>query len=88
VRVFTSTSLSASLQIIAAGSAVGPFPRALAAKLIADGQIVEFDPGLSVSPLVFTASYLGEPRNFLAEEGAAIALKVAEGWQAANKKNL
>ncbi len=88
VRVFTSTSLSASLQIIAAGSAVGPFPRALAAKLIADGQIVEFDPGLSVSPLVFTASYLGEPRNFLAEEGAAIALKVAERWQAANKKNL
>ena len=84
VRVFTSTSLSASLQIIAAGSAVGPFPRALARKLIADGRIVEFDPRLAVSPLAFTASYLGEPRNFLAEEGAGIALRVAQDWQASN----
>jgi len=84
VRVFTSTSLSASLQIIAAGSAVGPFPRALAGKLIADGRITEFDPGLSASPLAFTASYLGEPRNFLAEEGAAIALKTAQDWQQSN----
>ncbi len=85
VRVFTSTSLSASLQIIAAGSAVGPFPRALAGKLIADGRIAEFDPGLSVSPLAFTASYLGEPCNFLAEDGATIALKTAQNWQAVNK---
>lgn len=84
VRVFTSTSLSASLQIIASGSAVGPFPRALAGKLIADGRIAEFDPGLSASPLAFTASYLGEPRNFLAEEGAAIALKTAQDWQKYN----
>ena len=84
VRVFTSTSLSASLQIIAAGSAVGPFPRALAGKLIADGRITEFDPGLTISPLAFTASYLGEPRNFLAEDGASIALRTAEDWQIAN----
>lgn len=84
VRVFTSTSLSASLQIIAAGSAVGPFPRALAGKLIAEGRIIEFDPGLSVSPLAFTASYLGEPRNFLAEDGAAIALQAAKEWQVVN----
>ncbi len=84
VRVFTSTSLSASLQIIAAGSAVGPFPRALASKLIADGRIVEFDPGLTPSPLAFTASYLGEPRNFLAEEGAAIAVEAAQNWQDSN----
>ncbi len=85
VRVFTSTSLSASLEIIAAGSAVGPFPRALAKKLIAEGRIVEFDPGLSPSPLAFTASYLGEPRNFLAEEGAAIALGVAQKWHEINR---
>jgi len=84
VRVFTSTSLSASLQIIASGSAVGPFPRALARKLIADGSIAEFDPGLKVKPLAFTASYLGEPRNFLAEDGAAIALRIAQDWQASN----
>jgi DNA-binding transcriptional LysR family regulator len=88
VRVFTSASLSASLQIIASGVAVGPFPRALAGKLIAEGLITEFDPGLSVSPLAFTASYLGEPRNFLAENGAAIALKAAQAWHAAYNKNL
>ncbi len=81
VQVFTSASLSASLQIIAAGAAVGPFPRALAGRLIADGRITEFDPGLPVNALAFTASYLGEPRNFLTEDGAAIALKVAKNWK-------
>ncbi len=47
LRVFTSASLSASLKMIAAGIAVGPYPRALASDLLAAGQIVEFDPGLS-----------------------------------------
>jgi DNA-binding transcriptional LysR family regulator len=83
VRVYSSASLSASLKMIAAGIAVGPYPRALAADLLAANRIEEFDPGFQTSPLEFTASYLGEPRSFLAEGAADIALEVATGWNAA-----
>lgn len=86
VRVYSSASLSASLQMIAAGIAVGPYPRALAARLIADDQLEEFDPGFQPSPLEFTASFLGEPRSLLAERGAEIAQKIAEDWDLAHER--
>ncbi|MEW9920141.1 LysR family transcriptional regulator [Marimonas sp. MJW-29] len=79
-RVFASASLSASLKMIAAGIAVGPYPRALAEDHLASGQIVEFDPGFLVQPLEFTASFLSEPRSFLVETSAHIARDVAEAW--------
>ncbi|MEM9426397.1 MAG: LysR family transcriptional regulator [Pseudomonadota bacterium] len=80
VRVYASASLSASLKMIAAGIAVGPYPRALANDFIASGQIVEFDPGFQPRPLSFTASYLSEPRSFLVETSAKIAREAAEHW--------
>ncbi|MFT5870917.1 MAG: DNA-binding transcriptional LysR family regulator [Paracoccaceae bacterium] len=80
VRVFASGSLSASLKMIAAGVAVGPYPRALANDALAAGQIVEFDPGIRPRPLQFTASYLAEPRSFLVENSAVIARDVALEW--------
>ena len=80
VRVFASASLSASLKMIAAGIAVGPYPRTLANDFLASGQIVEFDPGLDPQPLEFTASYLSEPRSFLVENSAEIARAVALEW--------
>lgn len=80
LRVYSSASLSASLKMIAAGIAVGPYPRALANDYLTRGQIVEFDPGFRPSPLAFTASYLSEPRSFLVETSAEMAREVAEGW--------
>lgn len=80
VRVYSSASLSASLQMIAAGIAVGPYPRTLAATLLETGQIETFDPGFQPKPLKFTASYLGEPRNALAERGAEMAQQTAHTW--------
>jgi DNA-binding transcriptional LysR family regulator len=80
VRVYASASLSASLKMIAAGIAVGPYPRALANDFLEAGQIVEFDPGFRPQPLSFTASYLSEPRSFLIENSAKIARDVAETW--------
>lgn len=80
VRVYSSASLSASLQMIAAGIAVGPYPRALATSLIWSDQIEEFDPGFKPNPLEFTASFLAEPRSFLAERGAEIAQQIAIEW--------
>ncbi|MGB3409375.1 MAG: LysR family transcriptional regulator [Jannaschia sp.] len=82
VRIYTSASLSASLRMIAAGVAVGPYPRALASNLLEAGQIEEFDAGFTPSPLVFTASYLTEPRSLLAETGATLARTTAETWRA------
>ncbi|GAB5445760.1 LysR family transcriptional regulator [Gymnodinialimonas sp.] len=80
MRVFSSASLSASLRMIAAGIAVGPYPRVLATPFLKEGQVVEFDPDLPLSPLEFTASYLAEPRSFLVENSAEIARDVAERW--------
>ena len=86
LRVFASASLSASLKMIAAGIAVGPYPRALANDFLASGQIVEFDPGFRPPPLAFTASYLAEPRSFIAENSAEIAREVAMTWDRTNPK--
>lgn len=81
-RIFASASLSASLEMIAQGVAVGPFPRALAQRLLDEGRITEFYPDIHVSPLVFTASYLGEPYSFLSESSATLAREVARAWEA------
>ncbi|SDY45917.1 transcriptional regulator, LysR family [Jannaschia faecimaris] len=80
VRIFSSASLSASLKMIAAGVAVGPYPRALASDFLSSRQIVEFDPGYTPQPLAFTASYLSEPRSFLIENSSEIAREVAQVW--------
>ena len=80
LRIYASASLSASLRMIAAGIAVGPYPRALANDYLEAGQIVEFDPGYHPTPLAFTASYLSEPRSFLVENSAKMAREVALQW--------
>ncbi|MEP3346164.1 MAG: LysR family transcriptional regulator [Litoreibacter sp.] len=85
-RVFASASLSASLKMIAAGIAVGPYPRALANDFLASEQIVEFDPGFQPQPLEFTASYLSEPRSFLVENSAEIARSIALEWDSTYPK--
>lgn len=86
LRVYASASLSASLKMIAAGIAVGPYPRALANDFLLSGQIVEFDPGFTPNPLAFTASYLSEPRSFLVETSAQMARAVAQEWHAVHPK--
>ncbi|PTX56384.1 LysR family transcriptional regulator [Litoreibacter ponti] len=80
LRLYSSASLSASLKMIAAGIAVGPYPRAIANDFLKAGQIVEFDAGFQPRPLSFTASYISEPRSFLVENSAEIARDVAEAW--------
>lgn len=77
VRMFPSSSLSACFEMVAAGLGVGVLPTRLAAERVAAGRLRSFDPGWSVSPLRFTASYLAEPINRLAREAAQIAQSVA-----------
>ncbi|MEM9224182.1 MAG: LysR family transcriptional regulator [Pseudomonadota bacterium] len=83
-RVFSSASLSASLKMIAAGIAVGPYPRVLAKQHLRAGEVLEFDPGFVPPPLEFTASYLAEPRSFLIENSAEIASDVAREWHSSH----
>lgn len=77
VRMFPSSSLSACFEMVAAGLGVGVLPTRLAAERVAAGRLRTFDPGWSVSPLRFTASYLAEPMNRMAQEAAQIAQVVA-----------
>lgn len=77
VRMFPSSSLSACFEMVAAGLGVGVLPSRLAAERVAAGRLCTFDPGWSVSPLRFTASYLAEPMNRIAQEAAQIAQAVA-----------
>ncbi|MEL6680786.1 MAG: LysR family transcriptional regulator [Pseudomonadota bacterium] len=81
-RVFSSASLSASLKMIAAGIAVGPYPRVLAKPHLDGDEVEEFSPGFVPPPLEFTASYMAEPRSFLVENSAEIAREVAVDWHA------
>ena len=77
VRLFPSTSLSASFEMVAAGLGVGLLPVTLAEARVAAGQLYAFDPGWTVSPLRFTASFVAEPVNQLVRETARMAHAIA-----------
>lgn len=76
-KIFSSISVTAGLELVASGMGVGIFPRQLGMNLVAEGRIIEFDPGWVLDPLIFTASHLGDPRSELCAQAAALAVKVA-----------
>lgn len=86
IQMFSSSSLSAGFEMVAAGLGVGVFPRTLGQRMQPD-RIVEFDPGWMPTPLSFSASYIGHPRDALAAKAADLAREVAEehARTAANK---
>lgn len=79
-KIFPSSSIHAGLEMVAAGIGVGMFPRQLGASLIEKGRIVEFDPGWTLDPLRFTASFVGEPLNELCVQAADLARCVASNY--------
>ncbi|MBF8999017.1 MULTISPECIES: LysR family transcriptional regulator [Vibrio] len=62
-QIFSSTSLSASLEMVANGIGVGTLPVCLATSLLQSGKIKTYDPGWTLTNLQFTASYLNDPRD-------------------------
>ncbi|WP_112322108.1 LysR family transcriptional regulator [Oceanibium sediminis] len=80
--LFPSSSLSACFRLVEEDIGVAVLPRILGQDLVRAGRIREFDPGWVPSPLLFTASYLGEPRSQMVQTSAAIAREVAEGYMA------
>ncbi len=79
-QIFPSSSIYAGLEMVASGIGVGLFPHQLGLELIKQGRIVTFDPGWKLEPLSFTASYIGDPRNKLHAEAAAIAATTAKQY--------
>ena len=75
--LFPSSSLSSCFRLVESGLCVGALPISLARDLVSDGRLARFDPGWVPSPLQFSASYLGEPRNHLVETAAHIAREIA-----------
>jgi len=77
VSLFPSSSLSACFRLVEADLGVAALPRALGLDYVKAGKIKEFDPGWRPEPLVFSASYLGEPKSHLTETAAQLAHEVA-----------
>ncbi len=75
--VFPSSSLSACFRLVEADLGVAALPKVLGQDLVQAGRIREFDPGWVPSPLVFSASYLGEPNSHLIRTSANLAEEVA-----------
>lgn len=76
-QIFSSTTLSTSLEMVSAGIGIGVLPVYLAQPLEQSGKLKRFDPGWKLSSLQFTASYLNDPKDHLVAEIAKMAQKQA-----------
>lgn len=76
-QVFPSSSLSTSFEMVASGIGVGALPIQLAKRYVENNRLRAFDPGWTPEDLVFTASYLNDPKDHIASEAASLAFSVA-----------
>lgn len=77
VQVFPTNSLSTGFEMVASGIGVGILPYVLGRRLVEENRIATFDPGWKPTPLYFTATYIGDPRNELIARAARVAQEVA-----------
>ncbi|WP_299817577.1 LysR family transcriptional regulator [uncultured Roseibium sp.] len=82
-QIFPTNSLSTGFEMVAAGIGVGILPQELGRRLVEEERIATFNPGWLPSPLRFTATYVGEPRNELITRAAKVAQQVADAHHAA-----
>lgn len=82
-QIFPTNSLSTGFEMVASGIGVGILPQELGRRLVEEERIATFDPGWLPSPLRFTATYIGEPRNELITRAAKVAQQVADAHHAA-----
>ena len=77
IPIFPSSSLAATMQLVATGVGVGAFPRFMANGPLQAGIIKAFDPQWHASPLCFSIQTLSDPADPMAERAAEMALGVA-----------
>ena len=80
-QLFSSSTLSTSLEMISAGIGVGALPERLAQPLVNEGKLKRFDPGWSLPGLTFVAAHLNDPSNVVMNDIAQLALEVAKEWE-------
>jgi len=76
-QIFPSNSLSTSFEMIASGIGIGALPAQLAHRFINDQRIKTFDPGWAPKDMLFTASYLNDPRSEITHKTAILAKEIA-----------
>lgn len=86
-QVFPSTSLSTSFEMIASGIGVGVLPIQLAQRFIETNRLISFDPGWTPDDLIFTASYLNDPKDPIVSQIAKLAKQVADEYDKRTKPN-
>lgn len=79
-QIFPSTSLSTSFEMIASGIGVGVLPIRLAQRFIETNRLISFDPGWTPDDLIFTASYLNDPKDHVVSQVAKLAKKIADEY--------
>ncbi|MEO9274438.1 LysR family transcriptional regulator [Marinomonas sp. 5E14-1] len=79
-QVFPSTSLSTNFEMVASGIGVGALPVQLAQHFVESKRLKMFDPGWVPEDLVFTASYLNDPKDHIVSEAAKLALDIANEY--------
>ncbi|GAB3488911.1 LysR family transcriptional regulator [Marinomonas epiphytica] len=84
-QIFPSTSLSTSFEMIASGIGIGALPTLLAQRFIKDKRIKAFSPGWRPKDLLFTASYLNDPRSEIVHKAAYLAAKTANQYAQAQE---
>ena len=84
-RIFASASLSACMQMVKDGVGVGALPAAVVEDDLRSGALCAVEPGWSLRPLRFTASYLATPPSYIAKAAAAKAREVSIVWMADRK---
>jgi len=82
-QIFPTNSLSTGFEMVASGIGVGILPHVLGRRRVEENRIATFDPGWQATPLRFTATYIGEPRNELIARAAKVAQDVAVAHHAA-----
>jgi DNA-binding transcriptional LysR family regulator len=61
------------------GLGIAVIPKAIVANELADGRLQLLDTDVTVSPLTFTASWLGAPDTVAIERVAELARQIAQG---------
>jgi len=79
-RIFPSSSLAACLRMTIDGVGIGTLPRVMVKDELAQGGLVEIPCAWKPTALVFTASYASDPFYPVAEKAAALAGKIAQGF--------
>lgn len=76
-RLFPSSSLAACFQMVRDGVGVGVLPAALAVESVRLGEIEQVAMGWTPESLRFTASYVSDPVDMLAQSAAELAAEIA-----------